>query len=232
MQTSPWPEQYRKTRREIVADAVSRFSWNLFFLQAICGSELDWGVPNREKILLPDDLLAFLRSAKVAGMPLITEDGKELLAAAPLPAAPLVTPLAVAGLLLAVAVVNLFLKWRGIDWLFLAIQSLAGLFFTYLVFFSRLPATSWNWLLIPFNLLPLVFWKWRGKWALVFAGTLVLWEAGMILSPHRLTDPAYLVLVTAYIVLYARLGWRRRTQDVESTSERKESASDLKRETK
>ena len=96
------------------------------------------------------------------------------------------------------------MKW--LDWLFLAFQSLAGAFFTYLVVFSNLPATDWNWLIVPFNLLPLVFWKWRTKWALRFAGVLVLWEIWMVAAPHRLVAPAYLVLVAAYVLLYMRIG--------------------------
>jgi len=71
-----------------------------------------------------------------------------------------------------------------------------------MVCFSNLTAMGWNWLIVPFNLLPLVFWKWRKTWALWFAGLLVLWEVGMIFYPHRLTDPAYLVLVAAYIIFY------------------------------
>lgn len=116
----------------------------------------------------------------------------------------------IAGLALVVSFINFFVKSKGVDWFFLVIQSLLGLLLSHLLFVSRLPATDWNWLIIPFNLLPLLFWKWRRKWSLYFAGVLVLWEAGMILYPHRLTDPAYLVIVAAYIGMYARIGWPQR----------------------
>ena len=79
-----------------------------------------------------------------------------------------------------------------------------------MVCFSNLTAMGWNWLIVPFNLLPLVLWKWRAKCALWFAGVLVLWEIGMMVHPHRLTDPAYLVLVAAYIIMYARIGWPKK----------------------
>ena len=68
---------------------------------------------------------------------------------------------------------------------------------------------------MPFNLLPFVFWRWRQKWALLFVGVLVLWEIGMIAAPHRMTDPAYLVLVFAYIVMYARIGWPKASAAME-----------------
>ena len=239
------------------------------------GVETDRNVLLIERVVLPNDLLDFLRTARVKGVPVITEPGVELLPQVATYSAPWVTPIMVAWLCVALAVVYLFLTrvlppsgkemsrsaspllppserggaqsaggstpcgtpaqkdCRGVGGspaatsngkrakgnvagvlarilsiLFLSIQSLAGLFFFYLVFISDLPATGWNWLVIPFNPLPLVFWKWRRRWALGFVGILVAWEAYMLLSPHRLTDPAYLVLVAAYAVFYAAIGWR------------------------
>ena len=93
--------------------------------------------------------------------------------------------------------------------IFLVVQSVFGAFMSYLLFVSDLPVTSWNWLIVPFNLLPALFCKWRRKWALAFAAILILWEAGMILYPHQLTDPAYLVLVFAYIVFYFKFALKK-----------------------
>ena len=205
------PDVYSKTRRELWDAAVLHHPWNRFFLHSFCGTEHDWNVSDIEKIVVPDDLLRFLKLAKVNGKPIIDSEGVELVApknAVEVPAFKrFFTPFATSCVVVALAVVNWFIKANWIDWAFLAFQSLAGMFFTYLVAFSGLPATGWNWLIVPFNLLPLVLWKWRQKWALWFAGLLMLWEAGMIFYPHQLTDPVYLVLVGAYIVMYARLGW-------------------------
>ncbi len=199
-----WPDLYQKTRREIVDDAISpkAFPWNRFLLTGLCGTEADKEVDNYKKVVTPATLLPFLQTARVAGTPIVDRPGVELLSARPLTPPPLVTPFAVSWLFVALAILNAFFNWRGIDVLFLAIQSLAGLFYTYLVFVSNLPASNWHWLIVPFNLLPLVFWKWRRAWAVVFTGVLLLWELGMLLYPHRLTDPAYLVLVGAYVVFY------------------------------
>ena len=101
-------------------------------------------------------------------------------------------------------------RWQlCLDWLFLGLQSVLGAFFTYLITFSALPTAHWNWLIVPFNLLPLVFWRWRRYWAWPFAAVLVAWEALMIFYPHQLTDWAYVVIVAAYIVFYAKQGPRR-----------------------
>ncbi len=211
LSVTSWPPQYMQTRREFVINSIQHtHPWNLFFLQAICGAELDRTVPNAQKVLLPSDLLALLQEAKVDGRAVIDGEGDELLTAKPVKAPSVFTPIIASALFFAVAAANLFLKSTWIDVGFLLFQMLAGAFFTYLVFFSNLPATSWHWLIVPFNLLPAIFWKWRRKWALWFVAVLVLWECGMILYPHRLTDPAYLVLVAAFVLMYVRIGcpWR------------------------
>ncbi len=212
LEVPPWPDFYKKTQREVVDYSISPrlYPWQRFFLTGICGIEVDKNVPPSEKIMTPEVLLGFLRTVKVSGSPIIDNVGVELLPAKPLASGPLVTPFAVSWFFVGLAVADVFLHCRGIDILFLSIQSIVGLFYTFLVFFSDLPATSWHWLIVPFNLLPLLFWKWRWKWALWFAVVLVLWECGMVLYPHRLTDSAYLVLVVAYIGMYARIGWPQR----------------------
>ena len=200
------------TRRECVDTFTSTpHPWNCFFLHAICGAELDREVSISKSIVVPSDLLSLLRASKIDGKPVVEGEGVELLPVKPdagglrSRATAFVTPVVASCIVVALAAANWFMKAKWIDWAFLAFQSLCGIFFTYLVAFSNLPATDWNWLIVPFNLLPLVFWKWRKKWALWFAGLLLLWEAGMIFYPHPLTDPAYLVLVAAYIIFYVSM---------------------------
>ena len=214
LQIDKWPERFDSwTRREFV-DAnvdVGKYPWNRFFIHTLAGTEGDLDVPKSMKVVLSVDLLDILQRSRVNGIPVISDKGKELLRPTLQVSSPLITPMAIAVGALLVSIANLFVQnlySRWISLAFLMFQSLAGTFFTYLVAFSNLPATSWNWLIVPFNLLPLVLWKWRKKWALWFAGVLVLWEIGMIAYPHRLTDPAYLVLVGAYVLMYARIGWK------------------------
>jgi len=218
MEMPSMPEVYSKTRRELWDVAVSHHPWNRFFLHSFCGTEHDWNVSDIEKVVVPNDLLQFLKLAKVNGTPIIDSNGVELLpedskaGEARSCMTGIFTPFVITCVIAALVATNWFVKVKWLDWLLLAFQSLAGAFFGYLVAFSGLPATSWNWLIIPFNLLPLILWKWRAKWALWFAGILLLWEVGMAVYPHRLTDPAYLVLVVAYIVMYARIGWHGRAR--------------------
>lgn len=214
MEVDPWPEKYdRWARSEFLAAATVAFPWQQLILYTICGATNDDKMPKFRKVVIPKDLLEILRIAKIKGKAIIDDDGVELLPVTnAVGTPPLCTPFQLFWVVVAIAVFNLFTKWVWLDWSFLAFQSLLGLFLTYLVCFSNLTAMGWNWLIVPFNLLPLVFWKWRRKWALWLAGVLVLWEVGMIAAPHRLTDPAYLVLAFAYILVYVRIGWQGRAR--------------------
>ena len=204
----PWPEErYKLTRREMLAIDLDWCKWNGAFLELIAGTEVDQDVNNIDKVILSGDFVELLRGATVRGVPVIADEGKELLPQKePVKGVPF-TPTMAAGIVLFVALANLFLKKKFLDWCFLAFQSVIGLFLSHLMFISSLPATGWNWLFVLFNPLPLIFWKWRRKWALGYAGVLLAWIAFMLLHPHRLTGPAYLTLAAAYALMYARIGW-------------------------
>ena len=206
-----WTEKYDLTRRELMHRVLGEYPWNMFFLHAIWGAALDKDLPKLEKIVVPRDLLEFLKKARIGGVPVVDGSSVELVADGRPPHSPTwFTPMAAAVLLLLLSVIRLVLsssRWRIVlDGLFLALQSAAGLFFCYLVCFSSLPATTWNWLIVPFNLLPLILWRWRRRWAWPFVAVLVAWEALMLLYPHQLTDWAYVVIVLAYIVFYVKQG--------------------------
>ena len=205
-----WPKRFESlTRREFVASATMDYPWQQFILYALCGIKTDTVVGKYKSVVIPRDLLEILSIARVGGKPVIDAKGIALLPVGNnWTTRPICTPFMVSWLVLGIAVFNFIVKWNWLDWVFLALQSLLGLFFTYALSFSNLVVMGFNVLIVPFNLLPLVFWKWRKKWALWFAGVLMLWEIGMIAYPHRLTDPAYLVLVGAYVLMYARIGWK------------------------
>ena len=204
MELPPWTDKYQRTRREFVDLNAVAYPWDRFFLYALIGVEADRSVPCEKKIIVPLDLLEVLQNAKLNGSVIVADEGVELLPTTLITRKTWVTPLMVSIFVAVFSMVNLLLASSCIDVLLLGFQSVAGAFFTYILFVSDFPGSGWNWLIVPFNLLPLVFWKWRQKWALWFAGVLVLWEIGMICWPHRLTDPAYLVLVGAYIIFYLK----------------------------
>ena len=210
MVVQPWPKEYEYwARSEFLAAATMAYPWQQIILYTICGATTDEDMSKFRKVVIPRDLLAILKIAKIGGNPVIDDEGIELLPVRNSDAARLLcTPFGVSWFVVGIAIINFFVKWTWLDWAFLVFQSLLGLFLTYMVCFSNLTAMGWNWLIVPFNLLPIVFWKWREKWALWFAGLLLAWDALMIFYPHRMTDPAYLVLVAAYILFYISVARR------------------------
>lgn len=234
LEAAEWPAKYEKSRREITSSALMEHPWKVFALHAIWGFETDKEVTKIEKVLMPNDLLEFLKGATVGGVPVIRGEGVEILPQKAASKAPAVTPVMAAVLLVLLALVgwrqvaarpascvgafprNARDGWLYLNWLFLAVQFVAGLFFVYLVFFSSLPATDWNWLLIPFNPLPLVFWRWRRWWAWPFVGVLAAWEMAMVFAPHRLTDPAYLVMVLGYVIFYGKVAVTSKQRNAET----------------
>ena len=115
------------------------------------------------------------------------------------PTKTLVTPNMIALALLVLVIAGWLIKRPYMDWLMLGIVTLIGLLMTYLVVISTLPCTGWNWLIIPFNPLLAIAWKWRKYWALPYAGLLVAWMIGMVVPTHRLVDPSMLILTASWV---------------------------------
>jgi len=200
-----WPERFQQSRRELLHSYIADSPWTCLLLHMLSGPDADLAYNELAKIITPDDMLLYLRRARVNGRPILTDEPIELLPQTLQRRSFPISPLAVAALLLALSIVGCFRFSGPIDVVLLSVQSLLGLIEAYVVFVSDLPASSWNWLLIPFNPLPLVFWKWRRYWALPFAIVLLGWLGGMLFAPHRLTDPAFYLLTAACLVMYAKL---------------------------
>lgn len=199
-----WPAHLRtQTRREIFSSVMECFPWNGFFVDSLVGAEGDEMVSVERKVVLPKDLLALLRQAKVLGKPVLVGDGEELLKEQPITASGWFSPCVAGTFVFLLSFLGMMKGGVGriVRGLLYALYVPIAVFYTYLVSLSNVPATSWHWLVVPFNILPIVFWKWREKWLLPFTGGLILWMAGMLVAPHRLIDSAYYPLVAAYVVL-------------------------------
>jgi len=202
LNVAPWPDIYRLSRREVLANDLAWCPWTRFALHTIAGTEVDRKVDEFKSVILSRDLVELLRGATIDGVPVLTGDGEILLPYRPLPSAPVLTPVVIGGMLLCLSILYLFWSSRLIAGLFLFLQTAIGILILHLVVASTLPATDWNWLIVPFNLLPVVFWKCRHRWALAFCFILAAWEAYMLANPHQMTDPAYYLVVAAYFFFY------------------------------
>jgi len=197
----PWPEQFLLTRREITGRQVSKYSWTWLFMNLICNKPIDSPCPKEEKIIMPADFIEVMSNATINGQPLMGE-GKCILEPTTELKASKITPLHVAILLLIMTIICAIQSKEWMSYVLLAIQSIIGAISTYLVFFSTLCCTQWSWLLVPFNLLPLIFWKWRRYWRIPFGIVCLIWAITICLLPHLITDWTYVVLAFALAVSY------------------------------
>jgi hypothetical protein len=145
-----------------------------------------------------------LKKASVNGEVVISNDPIVLVEGKPQVNDGWFTPMVLAIILLVLSIANLFWSRPYFDWLMLAAQTLIGCGMTYLIVFSDLCCTEWNWLVIPFNPLPAICWKWRKYWALPFAGVLTIWCVAMTaisIWGHMLVDWSHIIMVVAFIII-------------------------------
>lgn len=202
---APWPEKYTKqTQREIVRNFIEGAPWEKFFMYFLIGIDGDKSYPCEKKLIVPTDLVEVWQNATFdTGKPVLDSEPRVLLEATNHNTGTWCTPLLVSLLLLLLA----FVPWKGVDYLLLGIETIAGVVMTYLIVFSGLPCTNWNWLIIPFNVLPALFWYWRRYWALPYAGLLLLWcliMTGEYIWGHVLVDIPHILLALSFCVVLVK----------------------------
>ncbi len=206
LQYGPWPEKYEMMmRRELLGSQLDNALWHKCFLHLLGNGVINDDCSIEDKVVVPIDLKDVLLNASVCGNKLVTEKPKELLPCNFHPHTLPVTPLMVGLVILVLTIICTLLKNSIMDYVLLIIQAILGLFTMYLVFVSSLVGTESNWHLVPFNILPLLFWNWRTYWCLPYAIVLAIWVLAMILYPHEMTDTAYLLLSTSFIVSYVNI---------------------------
>lgn len=197
-----WPDHFSgASRREITYYRIGQFKWTTFILHFICNGVIDdLECSNLQKVIMPADLPFVLEHATLAGVPLITEEPQEVLPDTWQPEKVWLTPLLLAFILLLLTFVSGLLRKSYMTYVLLGIQTLLGLLNVWLLCFSDLVCTEWSWLIVPFNPLPLLLWKWRKYWSLPYAAILLIWSAVMFFRPHLMTDPAYIVMALAIAI--------------------------------
>ena len=189
------------TARELVKRATENALWMRFCVCFIAGSETDVPLYGENQLLVPDDLVAAWQKATVNGEPLLPQEPIVLVEGKPQINDAWFTPLIAMMILLMLCLANLFWNQPYFDWFMLAVQTLIGVFMMYVICISDLCCTSWNWLIIPFNILPLLVWRWRKYWALPYACALLIWcivMAGIGMWGNVLVDWPHILLVFAW----------------------------------
>ena len=171
--------EYTPTARELWIEYTQNAEWAQFFALSLAGNETGKLLFGDKQLIIPIDLVHAWQEAKVNDKSLLASEPIILVKGKPHFANNWFTPMALALLLLILSIANLFWNRPYFDWLMLLVQTLIGCGITYLICFSNLCCTEWNWLIIPFNPLPIIFWRWRKYWALPYAGVLILWCIAM-----------------------------------------------------
>lgn len=97
VQVVQWPERFSKwTRREFVDGSVQDFPWTKFCLYTMVGTECDRTVSKPQKVVIPADLLEILRLARINGVPVIDDEGAQLLPVVHVPKNCVITPMVIA----------------------------------------------------------------------------------------------------------------------------------------
>lgn len=210
---SAWPETFGHTRKVIAGAACRRFHWTHLFISTLIDGSLNNSCVRREKVILPQDLVFVMQHATLQNQPLLQADPIELLPSRQQYGGGswFVSPLALSLVLLVITLLLLFMGRSRASvvsrlgllwcWLMLVFQFAIGLFLCYLVFFSSLPCTEWNWLLIPFSPLPLLLWRWRRRWRWPALAIVGVWCVAVVAAPFIYHDYAYLPLALSMALL-------------------------------
>ena len=196
--------EYSPSARELAKKYTKGARWTLFYWGFIAGEDVSQSLHGDQQLLIPEDLVRAWQQATIDGKPLISEAPNVLVEGKPQCADGWLTPWMVMLALLILAVGNLFWNKPYGDWVMLIVQTALGVILVYLMYFSNLCCTSWNWLLIPFNPLPAIFWYWRKYWALPYACVLLVWCVAMTVIAfwgHVLVDWSHLLLVMTWMVV-------------------------------
>lgn len=203
------------TGRDLVKRATTNALWVRFVICFIAGSEVDVPLHGEKQLLIPVDLVDAWKKATIDGEPLMAQEPNILVEGAPQSKNGWFTPLVAMLLILCLSIANLFWSKPYFDWLMLAAQTVVGAFMMYLICFSDLCCTSWNWLIIPFNILPAIFWHWRKWWSLAYACALIIWcgvMAYVAIWGHVLVDWPHIVLVLAWTLVLIKQSLVRTAQ--------------------
>ena len=200
-----WAPRFDGSLRELGYACVSDANrpWNRFILMTLAGSDIDnIDIPKKRKLIIPADLAEVWQTALVNGLPLLDKEPR-IIAESQTHTSSWCTPLIVGILLLLLSLIPIA------NYVVLVVVSIIGLVISYTLCFSSLPCTQWNWLIIPFNILPLITWHWRKYWAKPYAVVILCWclvMAGLWISGRIIVEWAHICLALAFAITLFRHG--------------------------
>lgn len=201
---APDSELEYMSRREIGYRSLANHPWLRLTSMIFTDNKADVDIPLDEKLIIPADMAAVWQQATVQGEPLATYIG-DMVEGAPLEESKLwFTPMVAAILILLITIGFAFTKYPYGDWTLLGIQALLGCALIFLWLIMREFGDAAYILMVLFNPLPLILWRWRRYWAIPYAILLAIGGVVLACWPHMLIDPALLVLALSYVLIFAK----------------------------
>lgn len=199
-----WPGFFAKTRGEILIERLGdNYPWNRFFLYSIAGREAWEDVSIDEKLIIPADLVSAWQTATIDGEPIIKDAPCELVSwNTQKVEKTVITPLLLSLLFFVICLAASVFGWSLVRFFALLLQAVIGVILAYIFFVSNLPNTSWTWLIIPFNPLPLLFYRYIKQLATVYSIVILLWLLGMVVYPVKMVDYSYYVLCLSLLIIF------------------------------
>lgn len=206
-----WGNKSNRTIREIFYDNAAK-GWGLFWcMTMVSGRYVDNpDIPGEEKLIAPFELVERWQVATINGLPIISEGPIELAPSQKQYKGEWFSPLVFALLLFVLSIIGMFTKNSYLDYAFLSLYTIFSLLITYMLVFPSMPNTDWNWLIIPFNILPAICWKWRKKWALPYVIVIALWCICMLCAPHRLVEYTHIILAISFGIILLKQKYTNR----------------------
>jgi hypothetical protein len=163
----------------------------------------DKDCPIDEKLIVPADLVDLWQQSTVNGKPLAVYVGDVVSSDYVDSEPPFITPQLLAWAILLITVLLITFGLNGWRWVLLGLQFLVGVLLLYVALFTQQFAGAGWLMMVLFNPLPLLLWKWHKYWQLPYAVLLLIEALVLVCWRHMLVDPAYIILLLSYIVLFA-----------------------------
>ena len=191
------------SRREILYQDMGANPWLRLVSCAMVPNAYDKDCSIDEKLIAPADLAEVWSQSTVNGK-VFAEYIGDIVSSTHTESEPLfITPQLLAWVLLLITLLLITVGAQWWKWVLLGLQFLMGLLLLYVALFTQQFAGAGWLMMLLFNPLPLLLWKWHKYWQLPYAVLLLIEALVLVCWPHMLVDPAYIILLLSYSVLFA-----------------------------
>lgn len=190
------------SRREILYQDMGANPWLRLVSCAMVPNAYDKDCSIDEKLIAPADLAEVWSQSTVNGKVFAEYIGEIVSSTHTESEPPFITPQLLAWALLLITLLLMAIGAQWWKWVLLGLQFLVGLLLLYSALFTQQFAGAGWLMMVLFSPLPLLLWKWHKYWQLPYAVLLLIEALVLVCWPHMLVDPAYIILLLSYSVLF------------------------------